>query len=413
MDQEKIRNYAKLIATVGINIQKGQEVDLTIEVEQVEFARIMIDELYNAGASKVNMNWTDTKISRIEIEKAELERISHLQSFEKAKQEFNMEKHPARLYIESEDPDALKGVDQERYGKIISSKSKEIRYYRNQYDDYCQWCIAGVPGKEWAKKVFPNLSEEDAIEALWVAILKTSRAYEGDPVENWNKHNDALTKHANYLNKLNLRKLHYYSKNGTDLYVELMDDVKWLAGGEATKGTNIYFQPNIPTEECFTTPHRMKTNGIVYSTKPLSYRGELVENFNIRFENGKAVEIHAEKGEELLKNMITLDENACYLGECALVPFHSPINDSGILFYSTLYDENASCHLALGRGFDMLLEDVDKYSEDEKLAKGINYSIVHTDFMIGSSDLCIDGIDADGNVHKVFVNGDWGLDFDK
>ena len=290
MDINRITNYARLIATIGINVQKGQEVDITSEVEQIDFVRILVKEVYKAGAGKVNLIWTDSAITRLDIEYADVERLSHLQSFEKARYEFNMEKHPARIYIDSEDPDALKGIDQEKYGKIISSKGKEIRSYRDKYDDYCQWCIAGVPGKKWAKKVFPDLKEEDAIEALWKAILQVSRAYDGDPIENWNKHNDNLVKHANKMNSLNLAKLHYYASNGTDFTVELLDDVLWEAGGEFTKETKIPFQPNIPTEECFTTPDRTKTNGVVYSTKPLSYRGEIIDGFSIRFENGKAVE---------------------------------------------------------------------------------------------------------------------------
>ena len=408
MDYQHKKNYARLIARMGLNVQKGQEIDITCDVEQVDFIRILAEELYLAGASKVNYNWTDASLTRLDIQYALEERISHLTSFEKAKQEYNIEKHPCRLFIESEDTDALKGVDQVRYGKIIASKNKEIRKYRDQYDDYCQWCIAGVPSKAWAKKVFPDLEEEEAIEALWVAILKVSRAYEGDPIENWKQHDENLNKHTAYLNSLNLRKLHYYSKNGTDFTVELLPDVLWLAGGENTKGTNVRYQPNIPTEECFTTPDRLKTNGIVYATKPLSYRGEIIEDFHIRFENGRAVEIHARKGEELLKDMVQLDENACYLGECALVPFHSPINDTGILFFSTLYDENASCHLALGRGFNMLLKNPDLYKDnDEILAHGINQSIVHTDFMIGSEDLNIDGFDENGKLYPIFRNGNW------
>ena len=414
MDLNRIRNYAALIARVGINVQKGQEVDITSEVEQMDFVRILVEEVYKAGAGKVNLNWTDTAITRLDIEYADVERMSHLQSYEVARQEFNIEKHPARIWVDSEDPDALKGIDQEKYGKIISSRGKEIRKYRDQYDDYCQWCIAGVPGKKWAKKVFPDLSEEDAVEELWKAILKVSRAYDGDPVQNWENHNNSLVKHADRMNALNLKKLHYYASNGTDFTVELIDDVLWEAGGEFTKETKIPFQPNIPTEECFTTPHRLKTNGVVHSTKPLSYRGDVIDNFSIRFEDGKAVEVHAEKNEELLKNMISLDENACYLGECALVPYHSPINETGILFYSTLYDENASCHLALGMGFDMLLKDDSLYDTNEKKVEhGINKSIVHTDFMIGTADLCIDGTDDKGVVHKIFVNGNWSEELDK
>lgn len=411
MDSKKIRNYAKLIARVGINVQPTQEVDIVSPVDQYPFVRILVEELYKAGAAYINMKWSDAPITKLNIEYALFDRLAHLTSYEKEEYEYKIKVHPARIYIDSEDPDALKGIDQVKYGKIIASKGVEIREYRDKYDDYCQWCIAGVPSKEWARKVFPNLKEDDAVEALWEAILKVSRAYEGNPIENWKIHNENLVRHAELLNKLKLKKLHYYSSNGTDLNIELLDNVKWLAGGEFTKGRKIYFQPNIPTEECFTTPNRNKTNGVVYASKPLSYRGEIIENFFFRFENGKVVEVKAEKGEELLKDMIKLDENACYLGECALVPFHSPINDTGILFFSTLYDENAACHLALGDGFSNLIEEDNNYSKDELINMGINQSIVHTDFMIGSSDLNIDGEDKDGKIHHIFVNGDWGEEF--
>lgn len=411
MEKSKIIKYAELIAKVGANIQKGQEVNLVADIEIKDFILILIEECYKAGASKVNIDWTDDELTKLNIKYADEEKLSHLTSYEKAKQGYNIENHPVRIYIESSDPDGLKDLDQEKYGRILASKGKEIREYRDKYDDYCQWVIAGVPGLKWAKKVFPNDSDEVAKEKLFELILKVSRAFDGDPIKNWEIHNANLVEKANKLNNLKLHYLHYTSKNGTNLTVELLNNVKWEAGGEYTKGTKIYFQPNIPTEECFTSPNKFGTNGVVYSTKPLSYRGQIIEDFSLTFKDGKVIEAHAKKGEDLLKNMLKLDENAAYLGECALVPFHSPINDTKTLFFSTLYDENASCHLALGTAFPMLIENYENMSEDEIKKVNINKSIVHTDFMIGTDDLKIEGIDFDGNKVTIFENGDWSKSF--
>lgn len=407
MDKEKIRKYAELIAKHGVNIQKGQPVNLIADIEIADFVEILVEECYKCGASRVNVDWTNDNLTKLDVKYGDVETFAHLTNYEIAKQEYNIENHPAKIFIESTDPDALKDIDQIKYGQIIASKGKEIRKFRDQYDDYCQWVIAGVPGKKWAKKVFPELSEDEAVEKLYELILKVSRAYDGDPLENWEKHDRNLVEKAEKLNNLKLKMLHYTSSNGTDLTVELLPNLKREAGGEYTKGSKIHFQPNIPTEECFTSPNKFGTNGIVYSSKPLSYRGQIIDEFSIRFENGRAVEVHAKKGEQLLKNMIQLDENACYLGECALVPFHSPINDTKTLFFSTLYDENASCHLALGTAFPMLIEGYDDMTKEEIEQVKINKSIVHTDFMIGTEDMRIEGTTFDGKTIVIFENGDW------
>lgn len=407
MNDLKIRNYAKLIAVVGANIQKGQEATIIANIETASFVEILVEELYKAGASYVDVQWSNNKIAILTNNLAEFDKISHINEIERARHEHNIKVHPARIWIDSDDPHSLDGIDLDRRNKALSIRGKEIRALRDQYDDECQWCIAGVPSLRWAKSVFPNLSDEEAMEKLWEYILKTSRAYEGDPIKNWEIHDKNLVNHMDLLNELNLKSLHYTSQNGTDLYIELLDNVIWEAGGENTKTKNIRFQPNIPTEECFTSPNKFKTHGIVYSTKPLNYNGILIEDFSIRFEEGKAVEVKAKKGEEALKQMLKLDENACYLGECALVGYHSPINDLNTIFFSTLYDENASCHLAFGDAFLNLVKGYQNMSKEELDKLPLNKSIVHTDFMIGSKDLSIVGTNKEGKEIQIFKDGDW------
>ena len=407
MNQEKIRNYAKLIARVGANIQKGQEAVINASVEIAPFVSILVNELYEAGASYVDVLWYDNTLNIITINRAEFEKIAHLNDIEKTRHEHNIKVHPARIWLESDDPHCLDGINLNRRNDALAIKGKETRFYRDQYDDECQRCIAGVPSLKWAKSVFPTLTNEEAMEKLREYILKTSRAYEGDPIENWRIHDEKLVNHMNYLNNLKLKSLHYTNSKGTDLYVELLDNVIWEAGGENTKTAKIRFQPNLPTEECFTSPNKFKTHGIVYSTKPLNYDGILIEDFSLRFEEGKVVEVKAKKGEEALKAMIKLDENAAYLGECALVAYHSPINDLNTIFFSTLYDENASCHLALGDAFKNLIKGYDTMSKEEIEKLPLNKSIVHTDFMIGSEDLNVVGTTIDGRKIQIFRNGDW------
>jgi aminopeptidase len=276
-------------------------------------------------------------------------------------------------------------------------------------DNKYRWCIAAVPGEKWAKKVFPGMRTSQAVEKLWEAILKCARAEEGsDPAENWKRHNESFVARCEYLNSLGIKELKYKSENGTDFTVGLIPDGIFMGGGEYSLLGDFY-NPNIPTEEIFTSPMRGKADGIVYATKPLSYRGELITNFSVRFEDGKAVEVHAEKGEELLNQMIAMDEGASYLGECAIVPYSSPINKSGILFYNTLFDENAACHLALGEGFANCLKDFDKYTLEQCREKGINESMIHEDFMIGNESLCIEGICEDGSSVTILKNGEWAI----
>lgn len=409
MNKSVLKRYAHLLITKGINVQKGQDVIIMADLDQPEFVKMCVIEAYKAGAALVKVEWNFPDINKITTNKASYKRLAEFTDIEKAKWQYKVDKMPCLLYIESSDPDALKGVNQEKSTKIRAEKFKFIKHYRDQIDNKYQWCIAAVPGAAWAKKVFPNLSKSKAIEEMWKAILYTSKADVEDPCAAWDNHNKTLAEKCNHLNSLNLKSLHYTASNGTNLTVGLLPNVIWMGGGEHAELSRIYFNPNIPSEECFTSPKKGEAEGIVYSSKPLSYNGEIIDNFWIRFEKGKAVEWGAEKNADLLGKMLTIDENAGYLGECALIPFDSPINNTGILFYNTLFDENASCHLAIGRGFTNLVKGYENYTTQELIDMGINYSLTHVDFMIGTADLCIEGETFDGKKVAIFKDGNWAF----
>ncbi len=408
MDERLIENYAELIVREGANVQKNQYVVIRTGVYEEEFASIVARKCYEAGAKRVFMRWESSKLNQVDLLYADEEDLKHVFYFEEMESKFMLDELPTLIWLDGEDPDGLKGIDASKAARIRRARYMVTGKYREASENHHAWVIAGVPSLPWAKKVFPNLSDEEAIEKLWEAILKTSRAYEGDPIKNWKEHDEDLKNRCKYLNSLNLKKLKYKSSNGTDLEVGLIPGVRFAAGSEKTLEGNI-FSPNIPTEECFTSPMKGEAEGIVYSTKPLSYQGQLIEDFSVRFHEGKAVEVNARVGEEALRSILTLDNGSSYLGECALVPFHSPINETGILFFNTLYDENAACHLALGTGFPELYPDYEKYTDDEIRSFGINKSLSHVDFMIGSEDLDITGITLDGKEIKIFHNGDWAF----
>lgn len=409
MKKSLIKNYAKLIVDVGANVKKGQDVVIYASVENPEFVSYLVEYSYKRKANKVEVRWTDQNIDKLHYKYQSLSTLSEVRQWELERKKSDLEHLPCHIYIESDDPNGLMGIDQNKLMSSSMARSKIFKPIRDAMDNKYQWVIAGIPSLKWAKKLFPNESNKKAIDKLWEAILKTSRAYDGNPIENWKNHNENLAKKTSFLNSLNLDYLHYYSKNGTNFKVWLHDDGLWCAGSEETLNKNIVFNPNIPSEECFTSPVKGKAEGIVYSSKPLSYQSQLIENFSILFKDGKAVEVHAEKNEDLLKQMINYDEGSAYLGECALVPFDSPINNTGILFLSTLYDENACCHLALGAGFNNCIKDYEKYSLDELHKKGINDSSMHVDFMIGTSDLNIDGYTKDGKKVAIFKEGNWAF----
>ena len=408
MKKTVMQKYARLIARKGINVKKGQEVIVSASLDQPEFVKMVVEECYRAGASKVTVEWSYQPITKLHYRYRSLKTLSTFEKWEIEKLEHKCETLPATIYIESDDPDGLKGIDQTKVSKASQAKYPIIKPYHDKMDNKYQWCIAAVPGEAWAKKVFPGERTSKAVEKLWNAILYTSRADGDDPVKAWEEHNADLKTRFEYLNSLGIESLHYTASNGTDFTVGLIPDALFMGGSEFTLG-GTEFNPNIPSEEVFTSPMKGKAEGVVHATRPLSYRGELIENFSVRFENGKAVEVHAEKGEELLKQMISMDENAAYLGECALVPFDSPIRNSEITFFNTLFDENACCHLAFGRGFENCIKDFDKYTLEECREKGINDSLIHVDFMIGSEDLNITAHTRGGKDIAIFKDGNWAF----
>lgn len=409
MKKSVLRSYAHLIAARGVNVQKGQEVIITCSFDQIEFIRILVEECYKCGASNVRLKWSDPKITISNFKHRKVNDMSKLTSYEEAEFDYDLNKLPARIYIDSDSPDALNKVNMKKYGEVVKARMPQIKKYRDQMDGKYQWCIAAVPSYEWAKMVFPNLSKKEAMNKMWEVILKTSRAYEGDPVQNWLEHNKNLKAKCEKLNSLNLKELHYKNSIGTDFKVGLIKDVIWLGGSEDTMDGKVNYDPNIPSEECFTTPMKGKAEGKVVAAMPLSYRGQLIKNFWFEFKDGKVINYDAKVGKDLIKQMLEVDENAAYLGECALIPFDSPINNTGLLFYNTLFDENASCHLALGRGFENLVKGYENMTREEIKAKGINDSGSHVDFMIGTKDLSIVGIDEEGKEHQIFLNGDWAI----
>lgn len=408
MKKSVLKKYAELIIKKGLNVQKGQEVYIYSSLEQVELVRECVYFAYKSKAKYVRIFWNDDKCQKMEYKYAKEEVLSTVSNEAIERMKHRVEALPCRLFIEDSDPDAMKGVDQAKMARVRMKTYPILKPYIDQVENKEQWCIAGAASTAWAKKVFPNEKASKAKEMLWDAILKTSRMCD-DPIEAWNKHNEDLKNRCEYLNNLGLKELRYKSSNGTDFKVGLIDKALFIGGSEKSLGANIEYNPNIPSEECFTSPMKGKAEGIVYATKPLSYQGELIEDFSIRFENGKAVEVKAKKGEELLKQMISMDETACYLGEVALIPYDSPINNTNILFLSTLYDENASCHLALGMGFTNVIKDYDKYTLKECQEMGVNDSMIHVDFMIGSSDMNIVGITKDDKEVQIFKEGNWAF----
>ena len=408
MRKTQLQKYAKLIVKTGLNVKKGQSVFIGAGLDQPEFVTMVVEECYKAGASEVYVEWSHQPVEKLSSNYRSLESLSEMKPWAKAKWQYKAENLACRLFIESEDPDGMSGVDQEKMSKARRALFPIIKPFRLAMENKHQWCIAAVPGKAWAKKVFPELSEKKAEEAMWKAILYTSRADGRNPIAAWKEHNADLKARCEYLNNLALDRLEYKSANGTDFTVWLNEDGVFCAGKEKTlKGRT--FNPNIPSEEVFTSPIAGQADWIVYSSKPLSYMGELIENFSVRFEGGKAVEVKAERGEDLLKQMISMDEGAAKLGEVALIPYDSPISNSGILFYNTLFDENASCHLALGHGFNESLKGFEKLSDDECKARGINDSMIHVDFMIGTNDMSIVGVTKSGERVQIFKDGNWAF----
>ena len=408
MNKTKLRKYAALIAKCGINVQKKQNVIIQAELDQPEFVEMLVKECYKAGAGKVFVEWTHQPLTALNVRYCTEKALGTLEDWQIKKWEWQADTLPAKIFLTSEDPDGLAGINQKKFAAASAKRSMAIKPIRRRMENKFQWCIAAVPGKGWAKKVFPGERTSVAVEKLWEAIFTASRVTE-DPIAEWDWHNKDLAKRCEYLNSIGIKELHYTASNGTDLKVGMLEDALFMAGGEHTQGSGIYFNPNIPTEEAFTSPKRGEAEGIVYSSLPLSYGGQLINNFWFRFEGGKIVDCGAEENVDMLREMISMDEGASYLGEVALVPYSSPIRESGILFYNTLFDENAACHLAIGMGFTNVLKDAEKYTDEEARAKGINDSITHVDFMIGTKDMSITALCRDGKTVSIFKDGEWAF----
>ena len=407
MKKTVLREYAKLIVRCGANVQKGQEVVVFAGLDQPEFVQMVVEEAYKAKAKKVTVEWRYQPLSKVHVRYQSLKTLGGVEEWEKARLEHYSDVLPARIMLISDDPDGLKGMNVAKMSKARQMSYPIIRPYNEKMDGSHQWTIAAVPGAAWAKKMFPGLRASVAVEKLWEAILSTARV-DDDPIAAWEAHNRNLDTRCGYLNALGIRQVRMYADNGTDITIGMIPEGIFCGGGETTR-QGVFFNPNIPTEECFTTPMKGQAEGIVYSSKPLSYHGQIIDNFSIRFENGKAVEWHAEQGQESLDRMLTMDETAGYLGEVALVPQASPISESGLLFYNTLFDENAACHLAVGRGFADCIRDHHNKTLDECRELGVNDSMIHVDFMIGCDTMNIDAVCEDGRTVAIFRNGNWAF----
>ena len=408
MKKTLLKKYAYLIAKVGANVQKDQGVFLYANVEQADFAAMVAEECYRLGAKYVLTQWDFQPLEKLALQYQTLETLSTTEKWQIEKLKMMVRDYPCRIYILSDDPDGLKGVDVMKMQQANIARYKKSKKYRDAIESKHQWTIAAAPSKKWAKKVFPELRVNRAVEKLWEEILKTVRVSEdSDPVKEWEAHNRRFSERCEWLNAHRFDFITYKSQNGTDFRVDLISKGVWNGGGETTK-QGIYFNPNLPTEEIFTSPMAGKCEGTLVATKPLCYQSQIIDGFWIRFEDGKAVEWDAKQGKDLLTKMLTIDKGASMLGELALVPKESPINQSGILFYETLFDENACCHVAVGMGFNDCIEGfLDMEDPNTQCrALGVNDSLIHVDFMIGSDDLCITGY-KDGKAYPIFEEGHW------
>lgn len=409
MKKSVLRKYAQLAVKTGVNLQKGQGCVISAQVDQHEFAEIVAEEAYRAGAKWVMINWGDQNFTKLAYRHETATQLSRVEEWEKAKMQHMVDTLPAMIHIASADPDGLKGLNVAKMQKAGAARGKVLKPYSDAMENKYQWTILAVPSAKWAKKVFPEDRTSMAVQKLWDAILKTTHVTaDNDPRAEWEAHNKKLREQCEKLNALDLDYLHYESKNGTDFKCWLIPGAKWH-GGCDTLPNGISYNPNMPSEEVFTSPMKGKCEGTLVATLPLSYQGNLIDKFSVTFKDGKAVSVKAEKGQELLEHMIKMDEGACMLGELALVPDDSPISNSGILFYNTLFDENAACHVALGRGFNETIEGFADMTDEEIKEKGINDSMIHVDFMVGSKELNVTGYTRDGKKVQIFKNGNWAI----
>jgi len=409
MNNNLLEKYAHLIVKTGINLQDNQTLVITAPIECAPFTRLVAQKAYQEGARDVVIQWRDELASKIRFLHAPEEVFEEFPAWQKEFYLSYVHQGAAFLSISASDPELMKDVNPERITKSQKASNTALKDYRDRLmSNKNTWCVVSIPTASWSKKVFPHLSEGESIEKLWEVILKTVRVDTENPIVSWEEHKANLKLRMDFLNSLALRFLHYKNSLGTDLTIELPENHIWLGGSEFTP-EGIEFVANMPTEEVFTLPSKTGVNGKVVSSMPLNYNGNLIEKFSMTFKDGKIVDFSAEKGYETLKSIIETDEGSHFLGEVALVPYDSPISNSTILFFNTLFDENASCHLALGKAYPVCMKNSEKMTREDFPILGINESLVHVDFMIGTSDLEISGINSGGNEIPIFRNGNFAL----
>lgn len=405
--EENLKKYAELIVATGVNVSDGHTVVLSIDVDQAPLARLITEAAYKRGAERVIVNWADDGLNRLDYKYQDLETLKDLPDYKVEEMNYVIEKGASRISVRSSDPDALAGLDGEKIAETQKARGAKMRPLMDATQaNKLSWLVASAAGEEWAKKVFPELeTTEEQVDALWNAIFEAVHLYEEDPIAYWSAKVDTLQTKADELNKEAFTALHFKGP-GTDLTVGLPKGHRWEGAG-STNARGELFVANMPTEEVFTAPDANRVDGVVVSTKPLSYAGSIIEGMEFHFEDGKVTNVTAEKGEEIIKKLIEQDEGASRLGEVALVPDESPISQSGLTFFNTLFDENASNHLALGSAYAFSLEGGTEMTREELNEAGLNESNTHVDFMIGSDQMDIDGIKEDGSTVPVFRNGTW------
>lgn len=405
--EKYLNNYAELLVKTGINVQKNQTLVITADIETADFVRKVAKIAYDTGAKNVVVRWQDDQMSRMKFLHAADEVFDQYEDYMESFLNHYVDEGAGFLTIKGTDPELYKGTDPNRMTRFLKAASPKLKYYRsNVMANKNTWCVATVPTPAWAKKVFPGVNEEVAMESLWEAIFKSVRADQDDPVKAWEDHQKNLDEKNKFLTENNFKYLKYKNSLGTDVTVELPEGHVWAGGGDLKDDKYIFFA-NMPTEEIFTLPHRDGVNGKIVSSIPLNYNGNLVDQFSFTFKDGVVVDYDAEVGYETLKGMLESDEGAKRLGEVALVPYDSPISNQKILFFNTLYDENASCHFALGKAYPTSLKGGENMSDEELLEKGVNDSLIHVDFMVGTEDLEIIGVRHDGQEVPVFKNGNF------
>lgn len=398
--------YADVVVKVGLNLRKGQILGIRAIIDDAPFIRKVAESAYKAGAKNVDVMWADEQITRTRYELADPESLTEFPDWIFTRFEEHYKNGDAELAVYSSDPDLLVGIDPELIAKERKARALKFEPLR-KYENASNWCVVATASPGWARKVFPELSVAEAQSKLWEAIFNSCRIDLPDPVGAWRDHTDRLKKYKNRLSEKHYTGLHY-SAPGTDFTVGLPEKHMWM-GAEASFKNGITCTVNIPTEEVFTLPHKDQANGTVKATRPLNLMGTLIDDFSVTFENGRAVKVTAKQGEEDLRKLIETDENACRLGEVALVPNSSPISQRGHLFYNTLFDENASCHIALGNAYRNTVQGGEDMTDEEFQASGGNKSLIHVDFMIGSAEMNIDGIKADGSREPVMRKGEWAF----